>query len=76
MCWRGVGICAQRRRIKGHFGLFTVDGQAKYALWDLVDSGAFEGLSRGGRPIVKTHGGDEAVLLEDLSPLVHLKFQP
>ena len=24
---------------ENHFGLITLDGQAKYALWDLVDSG-------------------------------------
>ena len=61
---------------EGHFGLLTVDGQAKFAIWDLVDEGVFEGLSRGGTPIGKTHGGDEAMLLERLTAPVHLKFQP
>ena len=61
---------------EGHFGLFTVDGQAKYALWDQVDAGVFAGLTRGGNPIVKTHGGDEQVLLEDLAPPAHHKFHP
>ena len=51
---------------EGHFGLFTVAGEAKYALWDLVDAGAFAGLVRGGRPIVKTHAGDEDAVLEQL----------
>ena len=51
---------------ENHFGLFTIDGQAKYALWDLVDTGVFEGLSRGGQPISKTYGGDEAALLEEV----------
>ncbi|MEL6131762.1 MAG: glycosyl hydrolase family 17 protein [Bacteroidota bacterium] len=50
---------------ENHFGLFTVDGQAKYAVWDLVDAGTFEGLSRGGSPIVKTHGGDASVVMEN-----------
>ncbi len=59
---------------EGHFGLFTVDGQAKYALWDLVDSGAFEGLSRGGSPVAKTHGGDESVLHGRLKTARELKF--
>ncbi|WP_372794097.1 glycosyl hydrolase family 17 protein [Pontiella sp.] len=58
---------------EGHFGLFTVDGQAKYALWDLVDAGAFEGLSRGGHPVTKTHGGNKAVLLEKLKTPKHRK---
>lgn len=49
---------------ENHFGLFTVDGQAKYAIWDLVDAGTFEGLTRDGHPIVKTHGGDAAVVKE------------
>ena len=44
---------------ENHFGLFTVDGQAKYAIWDMVDAGTFKGLTRDGHPIVKTHGGDE-----------------
>jgi exo-beta-1,3-glucanase (GH17 family) len=49
---------------EGHFGLLTVDGKAKYPLWDMVDAGAFKGLTRGGNAIVKTHGGDKAVLLK------------
>ena len=51
---------------ENHFGLFSIEGQAKYALWDLVDQGVFEGLSRGGNPIVKTYGGDEKALLEEV----------
>lgn len=43
---------------ENHFGLFTVDGQAKYPLWDLVDQGIFEGLTRGGNEIGKTYEGD------------------
>ena len=48
---------------ENHFGLFTIDGQAKYALWDLVDSGVFEGLMRNGKPIEKTYGGNRDKLL-------------
>lgn len=58
---------------EGHFGLFTLDGKAKHALWHLVDAGAFKGLTRGGNPIVKTHGGDKAIVLERLKPPVHHK---
>ncbi len=43
---------------ENHFGLFTVDGKAKYAIWDLVDQGIFEGLTRGGNPITKTYNGE------------------
>ena len=38
---------------ENHFGLITVDGKAKYALWEAVDQGIFEGLTRGGNPITK-----------------------
>ncbi len=51
---------------ENHFGLFDVEGKAKYALWDLVDDGVFEGLSRDGNPIVKTYGGKKEALLEDV----------
>lgn len=62
---------------ENHFGLFKIDGQAKYAVWDLVDKGVFEGLGRGGRPITKTYDGDEAALLEDvLTPPVKEVLTP
>jgi len=48
---------------ENHFGLFTLDGQAKYALWDLVDKGTFNGLSRNGNPITKTYNGDKQALM-------------
>jgi exo-beta-1,3-glucanase (GH17 family) len=70
--WKSDGTAGS----EGHFGLITVDGRAKYALWNLVDAGAFAGLGRGGRPIEKTHDGNESVLLEALARPVHLKFQP
>ena len=49
-----------------HFGLFTVDGQAKYALWESVDNGIFEGLTRNGNPITKTYNGDKKALMKDV----------
>ncbi len=49
------------------FGLFTIDGKAKYALWDLVDKGVFEGLGRGGQPITKTYDGNKEALLKEVS---------
>jgi exo-beta-1,3-glucanase (GH17 family) len=51
---------------ENHFGLITVDGQAKYALWDLVDKGIFKGLTRNGNPITKTYNGDKEALMEDV----------
>ncbi|MFK8162019.1 MAG: glycosyl hydrolase family 17 [Lewinella sp.] len=49
---------------ENHFGLINLKGQAKRALWELVDAGAFKGLTRDGQPITKTFGGDEAKLME------------
>lgn len=49
---------------ENHFGLINLQAQAKYVLWDLVDQGAFEGLTRDGQPITKTFGGDKQALME------------
>lgn len=51
---------------ENYFGLISVDGKAKHALWKQVDAGIFDGLSRGANPITKTYGGDEAKLLEEV----------
>ena len=51
---------------ENHFGLFTIDGQAKYVLWDLVDKGTFEGLTRNGNPVTKTYNGDKEALMKDV----------
>ena len=51
---------------ENHFGLFTVDGQAKYVLWDLVDNGTFEGLTRNGNPITKTYNGNKDEMMKDV----------
>jgi len=56
---------------ENHFGLITVDGKAKYALWDLVDNGTFNGLTRNGRPISKTfNGNNENVFIAVLPPII------
>ncbi|OWY23826.1 glycosyl hydrolase family 17 [Sphingobacteriales bacterium UPWRP_1] len=49
---------------ENHFGLFTVQGQAKYAIWDVVDKGVFSGLTRNGNPITKTFNGNKAALMK------------
>lgn len=57
---------------ENHFGLFTIDGKAKYAIWDLVDGGVFDGLTRDGNHIVKTFNGDKDALLSSvLVPPTH-----
>lgn len=50
---------------ENHFGLFTVDGRAKLALWSLVDRGVFAGLGRG-TPVSKTYAGDSTALLRSV----------
>jgi hypothetical protein len=47
---------------------YHVDGQAKYALWPLVDKGVFTGLSRDGNSIKKTYQGHKSDLLKDVFP--------
>ena len=51
---------------ENHFGLITVDGKAKYALWELVDQGVFKGLTRDGNTITKTYNGDKDKLMKDV----------
>jgi exo-beta-1,3-glucanase (GH17 family) len=51
---------------ENHFGLFTLNGQAKYALWNLVDKNIFKGLTRNGHPITKTYNGNKEALLKEV----------
>ncbi|MEM6515669.1 MAG: glycosyl hydrolase family 17 protein [Bacteroidota bacterium] len=51
---------------ENHFGLFKINGEAKYVIWDLVDNGTFEGLTRNGNKIVKTYNGDKNALMKDV----------
>lgn len=53
---------------ENHFGLITLQGEAKAAIWDLVDAGVFAGLTRDGRPITKTRNGNREALLQDVLP--------
>ena len=48
---------------ENHFGLITVDGKAKYVLWDEVDNGTFKGLTRNGNTITKTFNGEKDSLM-------------
>ena len=49
---------------ENHFGLFTVDGEAKFALWDEVDNGNLNKLSRDGNKITKSFDGNEDSLMK------------
>ena len=51
---------------ENHFGLFTVDGKAKYALWKNVDNGNFKGLTRNGNSLTKTYNGNSEILFNNI----------
>ena len=51
---------------ENYFGLIGLDNNVKYALWNLIDQQSFKGLSRGGKPLSKSYGGDQAALLKDV----------
>jgi hypothetical protein len=51
---------------ENYFGLFTINGKAKYVLWDMVDKGVFNGLKRNGNSIIKTYNGDKSLLMNDV----------
>ncbi|MFY7810231.1 MAG: glycosyl hydrolase family 17 protein [Flavobacterium sp.] len=51
---------------ENHFGLFTNDGKAKFALWKLVDENVFNNLTRDGKKISKTYNGDLKELMKTL----------
>lgn len=60
---------------ENHFGLINLKGQAKYALWDLVDKGVFNGLMRDGNPITKTfNGSKEALMKVVFTPPTYMEF--
>ena len=49
---------------ENHFGLFTLKGEAKFPIWNLVDEGVFKDLKRGGNPIIKTFDGKKEALMK------------
>lgn len=49
---------------ENHFGLITLDGKAKYALWKNVDNNVFKDLKRDGNPISKTYKGSVSELMK------------
>ena len=51
---------------ENHFGLINLKGEAKYAIWNLVDEGVFKGLARDGKAISKTYSGKKESLLSEV----------
>ena len=70
--WKSEGTAGS----EGHFGLFTVDGRAKYMLWDMVDEDVFNGLMRDGNPIRKTCDGNFDEVWSRVNTPRHFKFKP
>jgi exo-beta-1,3-glucanase (GH17 family) len=58
---------------ENHFGLFTIDGKAKYALWEKVNQGVFKELKRDGNSIVKTYNGNKEELLKEVEIPVKIR---
>jgi len=52
---------------ENHFGLINLQSEAKYVLWDEVDTGVFDGLTRDGKPITKTFKGNIDSLMQSVS---------
>jgi exo-beta-1,3-glucanase (GH17 family) len=51
---------------ENHFGLINLQSQAKYTIWDLIDQGVFNGLTRDGKSITKTYNGSADALWLDV----------
>lgn len=61
---------------ENHFGLFNLQSEAKYAIWNLVDEGVFDGLTRNGKPITKTVNGDKEAMMKTVKvPPTKLEIQ-
>ena len=62
-CWKDS---SNPKGSENHFGLITLQSEAKFALWDKVDEGIFKGLTRNGKPITKTYHGNETEMWKDV----------
>ena len=49
---------------ENYFGLFTVDGKAKYATWNFVDALNAKNLNRGNKKVTKTFDGDSLKVMQ------------
>jgi hypothetical protein len=65
--WKDAG---NPKGSENHFGLFTIEGEAKYALWNEFEMGIFEGLTRNGKAITQSYDGNRQELLD------HVKLPP
>ncbi|HCB47869.1 MAG TPA: glycosyl hydrolase family 17 [Algoriphagus sp.] len=49
---------------ENHFGLITVDGKVKAALWEQFEAGVFQSLTRDGKPLKQTKKGNIELALK------------
>uniref|UniRef100_UPI004049C8E8 glycosyl hydrolase family 17 protein n=3 Tax=Flavobacterium sp. TaxID=239 RepID=UPI004049C8E8 len=49
---------------ENHFGIFTVDGKAKFTLWNSVDDKVFTNLKRDGKSIEKTFSDNKEFVMK------------
>ena len=61
--WKDSG---NKNGSENHFGIFTVDGKAKYAVWEEVESGILKNFKRDGKLIEKTFGGKKDSLMRSV----------
>ena len=61
--WKDSGDAAGS---ENHFGMIRLNNEVKLALWDRFDNGQFEGLTRNGKPLVKSYAGDRVALMADV----------
>ena len=51
---------------ENHFGLFTVEGKAKYVMWENVDNGLLKGIGRNNNEVLKTYSGERKNMMIDV----------
>ena len=52
--------------MENHFGLFTVEGKAKYVMWQNVDNGLLKGIGRNNIDVLKTYSGERKNMMIDV----------
>lgn len=63
--WKDAG---NRNGSENHFGLFTVQGKAKLAIWDEVEEKHLKSLKRGNHKIIKTNNGSLDSIMQKILP--------
>ncbi len=62
-CWKNS---SNPLHSENHFGLINLNNEAKFTIWKLVDEQKFKGLTRNGKPIVKSYQGNDSLLFSDV----------